>query len=250
MQDMKRDKIYQAISERNNRRGLHLDEQKMAYHTGYFAPWIKGHGGRVLVVGVGHGLDALILLANGLVESIVGVDPYINEHGNDEDDYQELVQLITKLGLEDRFQVVKSTVQDYLRNTLEPFSAVFCFDVLHHIFITRDLLTTSPLFDQARDLLSALRGASELGAPLVIAETERNGLRQLLTRTGVMSGQVDYSTKQPFSQWKAAALAGGWTFVQRNVYIPYALRLLRYFSSNELGLKTISDRSLSLYENA
>jgi len=247
-QDEKLSRFGQIVLERASRRGLSVDPARIAYLQEYLSPYLEKHGERVLYVGVGHGHDALYALLTGLVERAVGVDPYSGRQGNDYEDYLSLKELIESYGLEDRFEIHPCTIQEYLSSIVERFTAVMAFDVLHHIFVTTDHLSRSSLFPQVVSLMGGLSERIEEGGLLLVQEAEPRGLRQLLTRLGLLSGTVNYGTKQSWREWRRAISAAGFTFRERQVYIPWALKRWRWALNNGAGLYTVSDRSISVYQ--
>jgi len=122
----------------------------------YFDEWVFSHTksncDKALYVGVGHGHDALYALLMGYVNNIVGVDPYYESDGNDEQDYYELISLIARYDLHNRFKVYRSTIKSYLEDSNDMVDHVFFIDLLHHIFVTKHRLRESESFIQAVDL--------------------------------------------------------------------------------------------------
>ena len=80
-----------AVISRGKRRGLTGDVVRLRYANDCFYNSVEQPSESVLYVGVGHGLDALLTLNDGLVNNITGVDPFIGEHGNDDEDYESLL---------------------------------------------------------------------------------------------------------------------------------------------------------------
>jgi len=239
--------LEEFVLQRARKRGLRVDLAKMAYLQDSLRPYLSPNGEKVLYVGVGHGLDAVYALLTGVVQEVVGVDPYYSDHGNDDDDYQILEGLIGRCRLEDRFKVHRGTIQEYLDDCREEFSAVVISDALHHIFVTRSRLSRSPHLLDSAELFRIIGEHTRPGGALLVQETERWGLRQILTRLGLMSGSVDYRTKQSWREWRRAAVEGGFVFRGKVVYVPWALRRWRRMLDNPLGQYTASDRSLAVY---
>ncbi len=183
--------------------------------------------GSALVVGVGHGHDALLSLLDGRFERADGVDPYHADHGNDSTDHQHLLALISELGLTARFEVHRMEIQDFLASCERRYDLILLPDVLHHIFVTDQPLRKSALYAPCRTLFGALRGVAAPGAVLAISDAPRSGLRPSLVRHGVLRSTVDYRTKQAAEEWRAAAQEAGWRFESADPYVPYALRHLR-----------------------
>jgi len=233
-----------AIKRRAIRRKLTVDLEKMAYVDQWIFSHTKSRCRNALYVGVGHGHDALYALLEGNVDRVVGVDPYVESDGSDEQDYNELITLIEKYGLHDRFKVYKTTIQDYLIHSEEMFDHVFLIDVLHHVFATKSRLRKSKYFAQAIELFRAIWKRTDHGGRLIAVEVERYGLRQLLVRMGFVEGFIDYSTKQSWYEWTAAMTGADFTYVDKSTYIPWALRGLKKLFDNHIGLYTVSDKSI------
>jgi len=195
-------------------------------------------------MGVGHGLDALLALYDGLVDSVVGVDPYIGEHGNDDEDYGNLLDVIAELDFANRFSVERKTGQEYLASSDENFDVIVFNDVLHHIFCTEERLTHSAELQDAAALFKSLR---LVGARLVVGEPGRHGLRQYLAKRRFVKTTVNYSTKQSWRQWDAAARAGGWVRMGLQNYVPYALRRQASFLGGAIGRATVCDKYFLYY---
>lgn len=234
--------IEDAVHQRAARRGLHVDIERMRYANGRLFDGVSKERGRTLYVGVGHGHDALLALVDQWASEVVGVDPYRGEHGNDDHDYNELLETLKKLGLSDRFTVIKKTVQDYLSSTAEKFDCIIFNDVLHHIYVTPALLRADAYFPQAVQLFQQLIEITADGGTLIIADVERHGLRPLLTKSGILKGEVDYSTKQAREEWAAAAIGGGWHQKAMANYIPWRFRNQTSLWSGSLGRWTICDK--------
>jgi SAM-dependent methyltransferase len=233
-----------AIKRRAIRRKLTVDLEKMAYVDQWIFSHTKSRCRNALYVGVGHGHDALYALLEGNVDRVVGVDPYVESDGSDEQDYDELKELIERYDLHDRFKVYKTTIQDYLVHSEEMFDHVFFIDVLHHIFTTKSRLGKSKYFAQAIELFRAIWKRTDHGGRLIAVEVERYGLRQLLVRMGFVEGFIDYSTKQPWYEWTAAMTRANFSYVDKSIYIPWALRGLKKLCDNHIGLYTVSDKSI------
>jgi hypothetical protein len=233
-----------AIKRRANRRKLTVDLEKMAYVNQWVFSHTKGRCRNALYVGVGHGHDALYALLEGSIDRVVGVDPYVESDGNDQQDYIELRELIERYDLHDRFKVYKTTIQDYLAHTEEMFDHVFLIDVLHHIFAIKSRLRQSKYFAEAVDLFKSIWERMDYGGRLIVVEVERHGLRQLLVRTGLVKSFMDYSTKQPWYEWTGAMTSAHFNYVRKSTYIPWALRGLKKLFDTHFGLYTVSDKSI------
>jgi hypothetical protein len=233
-----------AIILRAKRRNLTVNLDKMTYVDQWIFSHTKSKCRNALYVGVGHGHDALYALLEGNVDRVVGVDPYVESDGSDEQDYDELKELIERYDLHDRFKVYKTTVQDYLIHSEEMFDHVFLIDVLHHIFATKNRLQKSKYFVEAVDLFKSIWERTDSGGRLIAVEVERYGLRQLLVRMGFVKGFINYSTKQPWRAWTAAMTRANFSYVDKSIYIPWAFRSLKRLFDNHVGLYTLSDKSI------
>lgn len=236
-------RLESAFAARAARHGLHADTTRVRYANGcLYAPLRSKPPKHTLYVGVGHGLDAMLALRDGFTESIVGVDPYIGEHGNDDSDYRELLEIIHESGLDERFHIERSTIQDFVVQSEQQFDLIVCNDVLHHIFWTEHPLSRSTLFPKAVSLFKKLALRSAPNAVFVIGEPERHGLRQFFTRMGILRSSVKYATKQPWREWVNAVSKAGWTLVGQTNYIPWRFRNQGIFWSGKVGRYTICDR--------
>lgn len=234
-----------AVTARCSRRGSSADATRFRYANARIYASLAGHpASHALYVGVGHGLDALLALEDGLAQRVTGVDPFVGEHGNDEGDYHNLLELIGETGLADRFRLVRATVQEYIEGQEASFDLIICNDVLHHIFVTETPLQRSDLADEAESLFRAFHEVCTSRALLVIGEPERHGPRQVLTHIGLLGGSVEYSTKQASGEWRDAATRAGWRFVARRYYVPWRLRRLESILSGSLGRWTVCDKYL------
>ncbi len=241
--------IENSIEKRATRRGLHVNIKRLRYANQRLFDGVPKKGGRALYVGIGHGHDALLALTDHLVGAIVGVDPYVGEHGNDENDYDELRATIANLGLNDRFNVIQSTIQDYLPKKAEKFDCIIFNDVLHHIYVTSKSLRRDDCFAQAVQLFQHLSSVTVDDGSLVIADVERHGLRPVFTKIGLLKGDVDYSTKQAREEWAAAAVEGGWRQIGTANYIPWRFRRQRALWSGTVGRWTLCDKYFLWFEN-
>lgn len=232
-------------AERRARRGSTADRPRLRYaNARLYAPLAAGSPpAHTLYVGVGHGLDALLALEEGLTRRVTGVDPFIGEQGNDEEDYRALRALVENAEAAARFRIERMTIQEYLtHDDAGPFDFIVCNDVLHHVFWTEELLRRSELAAAAVALFRELQAVASPTAMLAIGEPERHGPRQMLKRMGLLGGAVNYAAKQPSSEWRAAAERAGWRLVSRRYYVPWALRRLEPVLSGLLGRWTLCDK--------
>lgn len=235
-------RLAEVIERRAARRGLHVDIERLRYANAWLLKNVPADA-KALFVGVGHGHDALLALLDGHCGQIVGVDPYIETHGNGDQDYMELSDLIEAFGYEHRFELRRRTIQQYIEEEQGVrFDAIVCADVLHHIFVTPKSLLRSPDGPPATELFRQLCGLCKPGARLVVSETSRHGLRPWLSRISPHGGDVDYSTKQHWGQWRDAARDAGWRFLSVRDYVPWALRQRHFLFANAFGRYTTCDR--------
>jgi SAM-dependent methyltransferase len=231
-----------AVISRTKRRGSTADIVRLRYANDCFYSLVESHPERVLYVGVGHGLDALLALNDGHVNNITGVDPFVGEHGNDDIDYQNINRLIEESDNKNKFEVKRMSIQNYLNHSDDKYDLIICNDVLHHIFWTNDYLTKSKYSNDSVELFNSLTNACTEHGMLIISEPERHGLRQMLTNLGILSGCVNYSTKQPRSEWINAAEKGGWELITGTNYVPWVLRSFSILLSGILGRYTTCDK--------
>lgn len=243
--------LRQALESRSGRRDLHLDLERLRYSTDrFFEAAGISHNAHILYVGVGHGHDALMALILGKTGSVVGVDPYIESDGNGPEDHEALLETISLLDLTERFSVYRGTVQEYLKQAENPFDAVVCADVLHHIFVTRLPLLES---DEGPRAVALFRRLSEITSPrgiLLVSDTSRHGLRPWLHRVGLLSGPVDYVTKQSWTSWSGAAEEAGWCRKSLTNYVPWAVRRWGRLLDGRLGRYTLCDRYFLLFDSS
>ena len=213
---------------RSNEKGrsLSVSIDKMSYSNSVSVGSYNKKFDNALFVGVGHGHDVLMHLINGYVDKVDGVDPYYALDGNDDLDYENLVNLTQDLGLNERLTIYKETIQTYLSNCKKNYDLIVLPDVLHHIFVTEKLLSHSECFDECVNLFQNFYDKTDNQCDLLISDAPRFGLRANLTKKGVINSHVNYRTKQPSVEWKLAAEKAGWTHKSTEFYIPYALRQL------------------------
>ncbi len=239
------------ITERAKRRKLTVSIEKMRYANESMLNYENGNTFKnALYVGVGHGHDVLLSLMDEFIENAVGVDPYCDKDGNPEHEYEELISNISELKLDNRFSVVKSNVEDYLKNIeTERFDLVVLSDVLHHIFVSRAPLAKSSCFIECIKLFSMLKNASLPGAVMIIHDMQRHGLRPWLSRIGIPNSKINYKTKQNEQQWIKAAQKGGWYLDRIDTYVPHALRNWGWVLNNQIGRYTLSNRYTVYFVN-
>lgn len=222
-EDSKLKKIESVILDRIKRRpGLSASLEKMKYSERAFLG--DDTYDNALYVGVGHGHDAVLQLVNGRVNQLDGVDPFYGKHGNDDADYENLIELIQELDLQDRFFVHKKRIETFLSDCDRHYDLIVLSDVLHHIFVTEEMLDQTELFGRCVALFRALHKVAENRCVMAISESPPSGLRPTLTKRGVLKSAVKYQTKQPAVQWRRAAEEAGWLFEKTEVYVPFVLR--------------------------
>ena len=220
------------INERALRRNLSITFTKMKYALNEFLDInTPSLAKRALFIGVGQGHNAILAMLEGRIENIDGVDPYVGSDGNDDYDYYELKKLISLYKLDDNFFIHKESIEEFLLKNKNKYDLIVIEDVLHHIFVTCELLSKSILYESSKKLFWDLWEASSKGCILAIAESPRNGLRPFLVKNRLLRESVDYSTKQPSIEWCKVANKK-WSFISYKNYIPYSLRkcklLLKY----------------------
>jgi hypothetical protein len=234
------------IRSNNNGKGLNISINKMQYLNNVILSKKSKKYENALFVGVGHGHDVLLHLINENIKKADGVDPYFAEDGNDDYDYKNLIDLTKHIGLDKKLTVYKNTIQTYLNDCKKNYDLIILPDVLHHIFVTKDLLNQSQLFEKCVDLFKSFYTKTNYECDLIITDAPRFGFRPNLVKRGLIKTNVNYETKQPFNQWKFAAEEAGWKHISTEFYIPYALRhfslilkipILSWFISNRYILK-------------
>ncbi|WKZ56982.1 MAG: hypothetical protein QY326_09640 [Bdellovibrionota bacterium] len=232
-----------CIAKRALRRQLRVDLPRTRYAVRRIFSTLKDSPAEhALVVGVGHGHDAVMALLDDQVRLLDGVDPYISDDGNDDDDFNELLSLIEATGLQRRMFVHRTTIDEHLSATTQHYDLIVINDVLHHLFLTRSRLESSQLFERAVHLAAALRKVASDDCTLTICDVERHGMRQLLYRMGLMRSWVDFSTKQHWGSWVRAFKESGWQLHSKRNYVPFALRTLEPLLSTPLGSFTACER--------
>lgn len=249
---MNEEVLIKSIEKRAKKKRLSSSIEKLKYASRlFFLPMGENKFNKVLFVGVGHGHDALLALAENKAEVVVGVDPYIAEDGNDNEDYDELVALIDELDLTHRFILHKETIQGFLERNTDVYDLIVIPDVLHHIFVTCESLAQSQLFHEAKALFRQLRMISATpDSVLAISEAYRFGLRPWLSKKGFIAGHIDYFTKQSPDQWGHAAASGGWQCIESRVYVPFALRKLSWLLRRSVLRWVFATRYFSYYKGS
>jgi SAM-dependent methyltransferase len=244
------ERIDGLIRERSRRRGLRISLETVRYLNRQIYKNVVPHssGAHVLYVGIGHGHDALLALADNLATDIVGVDPYYSAHGNDESDYVMLTDVVSEFGLTDRLKIERRTIADFLHANGERFDHIVCNDVLHHLFETERPLAVSPLFSPAVELFRSLRDACTSQGRLIICDVARHGLRPWLGRFATK--KVAYETKQSWRQWTRAATSAGWIHEHIDTYVPFSARALARCLSNRIGRFVFCDRYLLTFRSS
>lgn len=234
MSEERRKKMEKSIAQRAIIRGLTVDYKKLEYFVKeFFNPIDLPQNAKALFVGLGHGHDAVLALAETTLSTIVGVDPFIENHGNGVSDHDELINLVNELGLSEKIEIKKMHVQEYLRDCVEKFDVIVCADVLHHIFVTPLSLNKSECAREAEELFKSFHSVLNRDGRLLISETSRHGLRPFLAKRNVLKTEVDYTTKQDFSEWVICASNAAWNLERVSNYVPYQLRnFSRYFPDN------------------
>ena len=249
---MAKNLLEQAIKTRAERKKLKVDLERMRHFNGLLFDDGAGQpGGETLYVGVGHGHDALLAIVDGQMERVVGVDPFISGHGNDDEDLRRLVEIIDELELTEKFAVKRMFIQQYLDEATEKVDRIVCNDVLHHIFVTSERLTKSDLFSDAVELFKRFHDATVDNGVLIVADVSRHGVRQYVHGVarplGLARFQGNYTRKQQWTEWDAAIQAAGWRREAVRNYIPFALKDHPGLLGGRLGRATLCDKYLLTY---
>ncbi len=241
-------RLEKAIRGRAERRGLHVDLDRIRYaNQCLFSAIPVKNREAVLYVGVGHGHDALLALLDGLVSTVVGVDPYVDSAGNADADYQGLLSLIDSYNLKDRFTLERSTIEQFLNHTAVRFDLAVIKDVLHHMFATEGRLSRSDCFPGVVALFRNLVAASHREAMLVVSDVQRRGVRPSLSTLGVLKGSVNYRTKQSWKEWNKAITRAQWALINVQNYVPFRFRKQRWLWSGAWGRHTLCTRYFLAY---
>jgi hypothetical protein len=251
--DMNSRILREAMAERARRHGLTVDLERARRLNSYLYEHKPPTGdSNVLYVGVGHGHDALLALLDGMAGRIVGVDPYLEGHGNNEADADGIQVLLSRLEFEERFTLHRETIEAYLSRHHPPhlrFDRIVCADVLHHIFESREILHKTRLFEEASRLCGDLRAVTGSEGKLAVTDVQRWGVRPLVSRLGLSGGWIDYRTKQSWREWTRAAEEGGWELLWVRNYVPYSFRKLARLLSGPVGRATLCDRYVLTFAN-
>jgi len=236
----------QIILERSKRRGLNVNLNKMKYLSKSLFANLHYTPKSSLIIGIGHGHNILVMMLMGLLDEVVGVDPYISSAGNDDIDYKLLIETSKQLELQNKLTIHKTTIQDFLLNNKfekkKKYDFIYAADVFHHIFVTEEKLSESNVYDESIELFAKLKGMLNIGRCFVLDEVERRGAMPLLVTSGVTKWQIDYTTKQSYREWEKSAKAGGFVLCNMNVYVPYRLRKFKFLLNNRFALYTLCNR--------
>lgn len=243
-----------AIARRGKHRELKVDLARMRYlNSLLFDVGVKTKATKTLYVGVGHGHDALLSIIDNQTERVIGVDPFIGGHGNNDEDFRLLIEIIDELGLAERFTLKRMYVQEYLDEATDKVDRIVCNDVLHHIFVTSERLTKSELYPGAVELFAKFRDAITDDGVLVVADVGRHGLRQYLHGVarplGFARFQGNYVRKQQWTEWDAALQEAGWRREAVRNYVPFSLREHKSLQNGWLGRATLCDKYVLTYRN-
>ncbi len=236
------DVMKQVILERTSLKSLSGTFEKFKYLNNVLFEKINSKNNFFLFVGVGHGLDSIMALKQGHANYIEGIDPYFSEDGNGEEDYKTLKNLIKKIGLNNKFKLLKTTFDKYYLRNKKKFDEIVINDVLHHIFVTCENLNQSKLHDKAVNMFIKLRRLLKEDGFLVISDVNRIGFRQFLVNKKIIKSCVDYSTKQNWNQWYGALKKAGWYLEHLENYVPFHLRAFRKILKGKLGRYTICEK--------
>jgi len=236
-----------AVLNRMQLRGLTGSIKKLKYMNNKMLGASQFASAKVLFIGVGHGLDVLLAINDGQIGYATGVDPYNAEDGNDDHDYKVLSEQVRSHKLDERFQIFKTTIQEYLHHQDETYDLIVLNDVLHHMYVTDQTLKETVLFQDCKNLFHKLREVSKPQTILLVADVSRYGLRQALIRHKLLKSTVNYNTKQNWRQWDSAIRGSGWHRTSVTCYVPYALRGVTWLLSGQLGRYTACDKYFLRY---
>ncbi len=238
--------LNEAIQTRAKHRGLKVDIDRMRYFNARLYDVGAGDIARqTLYVGVGHGHDALLAIVDHQTERVIGVDPFISGHGNDDEDLRLLGEVVDDLNLADHFAIRRMFIQEYLDEPHDKVDRIVCNDVLHHIFETDERLANSAMFTDAVELFGRFRDAAADDGILIIADVGRHGLRQYVH--GVSRPLGNYTRKQQWREWDTALREAGWQRNSVRNYVPYGLRAYENLLCGWLGRATICDKYFLTY---
>ena len=150
--------------------------------------------------------------------------------------------LIDAYDLKQRLSITRTTIQEYLKTNRKKFDIIFAMDVLHHIFVSTEVLRVSNLFGDAVKLFEDLKSVLKPNGVISVSEVEPRGLRPWLKNRKFIGGSINYRTKQSWYEWKHALESGGFSFQNLNIYVPYRLRKLKFLLNSRLGLYTACNR--------
>ena len=238
------DDLSEHIYHRAQRKKLSVSMENMQYaHSLMFRPVSDRHFRNALYVGVGHGHDAILTLLNNRAEAVIGVDPFLKEDGNDDEDYLSLLNLIEEMKLKDRFDLRRTTIEEFLTSCRSQFDLIVASDVFHHIFVTRRKLSRDfGVAAQLNTLCSDLFGVARDEGVLLVSEVERHGIRPILNKLGLHKTNVGFSTKQSAGQWRRGIESSGWNSTGIGNYVPHRLRRWFFLKWGLLPRMTVCNR--------
>ena len=244
--------LEQAMKRRAAHKGLKVNFERMRHFNSLlFDDGAGQQGGQTLYVGVGHGHDALLAIVDGQTESVIGVDPFIAGHGNDDEDLERLGEIIGDMDFREIFAVKRMFIEQYLTEATEKVDRIVCSDVLHHIFETSERLTKSNFFSGAVELFKSFYDTVTDDGVLLVADVSRHGFRQYVHGVarplGFARFHGNYTRKQQWREWDAAILAAGWHRQAVHNYIPFALKDHPGLLDGWLGRATLCDKYILAY---
>ena len=248
---MNKDVLEKSITKRGFEKNLSIDIKKLHYAIKYYYHYTGVKINRLLVIGIGHGHDAILSLLEGYVEKIDGVDPYYANDGNDDDDYKSLLDIIYKLKLNNDVNIYKMTIQDYLEkytNITDQYDMVIIPDTLHHIFVTQSNISSSKYENDCVQLFKIIYKVVKPGGYMCISEAPRYGIIPFLSKYRIIKTDVDYTTKQQMSEWINILAETNWSYKNYAIYIPYAFKILYKLNKSKFFSYIFSSRYLLYYK--